>query len=204
MESVRPTYPHGWLLLFWPVYLGWFFLLEQTVTTRFWIHFPPDDRIPFCEYFILPYFLWYGYLLGTFFFFFFKDVPAFYTLCRLLIPGMLFSLLICTVFPNGLALRVPIDAEKNIFAGLTAFLWRIDTPTNVFPSMHVYASLAVHASISKSAVFRTRKGLLCFSFLLMCAIILSTVFLKQHSVLDVLGAFVLFGMVCRCCQKKTR
>lgn len=61
-----PEFKHLKYLLFWPVY-GFFFLLVE----RLWIresytpiHCPLDDRIPFCEYFLIPYLLWFVFLIG--------------------------------------------------------------------------------------------------------------------------------------------
>ena len=37
--------------------------LERTVTTHYHlIHLPIDDYIPFCEYFVIPYIMWFGYV----------------------------------------------------------------------------------------------------------------------------------------------
>ena len=54
---------HGLLLLYFAIYLPWFAHLEKTVTTHFHvIHVALDDYIPFCEYFIIPYLLWFAYI----------------------------------------------------------------------------------------------------------------------------------------------
>ena len=51
------------LLSYFAIYLPWFGHLEKTVTTHFHvIHTALDDYIPFCEYFIIPYLLWFGYV----------------------------------------------------------------------------------------------------------------------------------------------
>ena len=47
-------YKHGLLLLYFLIYLPWFGYLEENVTTHFHvIHVALDDKIPFCEYFII-------------------------------------------------------------------------------------------------------------------------------------------------------
>ena len=50
---------------------------------------------------------------------------------------MTISLIICTFFHNGTDFRPVIDPGKNIFSGMVAALYQTDTPTNVFPSIHV-------------------------------------------------------------------
>ena len=57
-------YKHLLLILYFPVYMLWFAYVEKTVTKHFHvIHMKIDDLIPFCEYFIVPYLLWFAYHL---------------------------------------------------------------------------------------------------------------------------------------------
>ena len=57
-KNLQQNYKHLLLQLYWLLYLPWFAYLERTVTTKFHvIHVPLDDKIPFCEYFIVPYLL---------------------------------------------------------------------------------------------------------------------------------------------------
>lgn len=59
-----------WVLFYVPVYLLWFFALEQVTPEHPFIVTNPLDRyIPFCEYFIVPYLLWFPYLIGGAFLF---------------------------------------------------------------------------------------------------------------------------------------
>ena len=70
----------------------------------------------------------------------------------------------------------------------------MDTATNVFPSIHVFNSLAVHAAVMHSKRLEKHTGVQKGSLVLCILIILSTMFLKQHSVFDVISAFALFGI----------
>jgi len=61
-----------WRLLFASytfIYLPWFFFLESKITTDYpGIHIingPIDDMIPFCEIFVIPYFLWFVYIAAS-------------------------------------------------------------------------------------------------------------------------------------------
>ena len=57
------NYRHLWLLSIWVVYLSLFFVIEHVVTEDYWVSYMPlDDKIPFCEYFIIPYCLWHPLL----------------------------------------------------------------------------------------------------------------------------------------------
>ena len=80
---------HGFLLLYFCIYFPWFHHLERTVTTHFHvIHTALDDRIPFCEYFIVPYLLWFGYVAWAVGYFYFKNKDEYFKLCAMLFTGM--------------------------------------------------------------------------------------------------------------------
>ena len=70
-------------------------------------------------------------------------------------------------------------------------LYRTDTPTNIWPSIHVYNSLGIEFAIARSERLRKHKLIKAGSFILCILIILSTMFLKQHSVFDVGTAIIL-------------
>lgn len=111
-------------------------------------------------------------------------------MCAFLFTGMTLFLIISTVFPNGHFLR-PISFERdNIFTQLCAMLYQTDTATNLFPSIHVYNSIGVHLAIANSERTKHNKPVRLASGILMVSIILATVFLKQHSVFDVITAFL--------------
>ena len=159
------------------------------------INGPLDDMIPFCEVFIIPYFLWFAYIVASCVIMVLKaDNQEFIRFALSLIIGMSLCMVICMVYPNGLTLR-PDTLPDNAFGRLVAGLYATDTPTNVFPSIHVYNSIAVHTALSKCKALKNHKGLLTGSLLLCILICMSTVFLKQHSLYDVGGAFVLMGVM---------
>lgn len=189
MKSRIQKYKHAWILSYILIYLPWFFYLESKVSDKYHvIHAALDDYIPFNEYFIIPYLLWFVYIASAVLYFFFHSKDDYYRLCTFLFTGMTISMLVCTIFPNGTDFRPVIDPEKNLCSRLVSWLYRTDTCTNVFPSIHVFNSIGVHISIMKSELLKNHRGVRVGSFLLMISICLSTVFLKQHSVLDGLGA----------------
>ena len=61
----------------------------------------------------------------------------------------------------------------------------------MFPSIHVYNSIGTHIAIMKSEALRKHRMVRVGSGILMTAICLSTVFLKQHSVIDGVGSMVM-------------
>ena len=175
------------LLIYMVIYLAWFSWLEKTNTKNFQvIHVAADDYIPFCEVFIVPYLLWFAYVAAVVVFLFFKNKQEYYRACIFLFTGMTVFLVISTLFPNGHHLRLEEMPRDNIFTQLVSVLWKTDTPTNLWPSIHVFNSMGAHFAVSRSRELESRKGIKIASFLLATSIILSTMFIKQHSVFDVL------------------
>lgn len=190
LKRLIQKYSHAWVLLYALIYLPWFSYLEKHVTTNFnVIHMAADDYIPFSEYFIIPYMLWFAYVAWGVLYFFFKNKRDYYRLCTFLIIGMSIFLIISTIYPNGHYLRPHTFERDNIFVAAVQWLYATDTPTNLFPSIHVYNSLAVHFAVVNSHELRNNKPVRVASFALMVSIILATMFLKQHSVFDVITAF---------------
>ena len=192
LKNLVKKYGHVWVMGYILIYLPWFYYLERTVSGDYIVtHAGLDDLIPFNEYFIVPYLLWFLYVSGAVLFFFFTSREEYYRICTFLFGGMTISLLICTFFPNGTDVRVAVDPNKNIFCWLVQKIHEADTPTNVFPSIHAYNSLGVHFAVCNSRVLKGKKWVRRGSLVLMVSICMATVFLKQHSVIDVLGAFIL-------------
>lgn len=197
IKAFVTTYKHGFLILgYLPIYFIWFFYLEKTVTRNYTvIHMAIDDHIPFCELFIIPYYLWFAYVAAVVIYVFFTDKTEYYKTCAFLFTGMTVFLIISTLWPNGQHLRPFTMPRDNIFTQMVAGLYRTDTPTNIWPSIHVYNSLGAHITIMKCKKLTHKKWLRAGSLILSTSIILSTVFLKQHSVFDMLTAFAMaFGM----------
>lgn len=153
------------------------------------IHTAVDDMIPFCEFFIIPYLLWFVYVCGFTLYMLVNDEDSYHEVCTFLVIGMTTFLAVSMVFPNILFLRPETVSGNNICSYLCERLYAIDTPTNVTPSIHVYNSLCVMI-----AVWRTNAGKMrpvavkIFMTALGFSIILATMFLKQHSFSDVIIA----------------
>ena len=75
LVTIWQKYRHALpLALYGIIYMLWFTHLEKTVTSHYrLIHFSPDDLIPFCEAFVIPYLLWFAYVAVVVIYFFFRD-----------------------------------------------------------------------------------------------------------------------------------
>ena len=180
------------LLVYMAVYLLWWIYLEHTVpgTGYSVIHTPVDDLIPFNEYFVIPYLLWFPYMIYVVLYFLFRsDRLEYFKLIGFLMAGMTIFLVISTLFPNSLQLRPVRFTRDNFLIDLVHMVYRNDTPTNVFPSIHVYNSIACYLAVmhSKHSTVVSRMT----SFTISLSIVMSTMFIKQHSVFDVMCACAL-------------
>ena len=183
-----------WQFIFYlPIYLVFFFLAERTVSDVTIINIPFDDKIPFIPEFIIPYFLWFPFMLAAIIYVFFKDKKEFFAMAWNLIIGMSLFIVVSFVFPNGLNLRVESSTD-SIFVWMVEYLHKIDTPTNVLPSIHVFNSFACGVSFGRVLWRRSHKITAIASYAMAVLISLSTMFVKQHSVVDVVSALAVSGL----------
>ena len=196
MVQFIKKYRHGLIILAYAiVYMLFFEYLEcrpvwgfHVIDTVF------DDYIPFCEYFIVPYLLWFPYQILTVLYFIFrnKNKKEYYQLIFNMMMGMTVFLIVSYAYPNVLHLRPSEFPRENVFTDMVRWLYRTDTPTNVLPSIHVFNTVACCVAIFRHSEFHSHKVLLAGTGILSVLIILATVFLKQHTVLDVVAAFALY------------
>ena len=188
----------GLVIGYFICYLLAFKLLEIRETKKLYmIHTIVDDMIPFCEYFIVFYFFWFLYVAAAVVYYacFQKNAREYWQFMISLGIGMTLFLLVSWIFPNGHDLRPVLPAEGNIFIEMVRALYRMDTSTNILPSIHVFNSLAVAVAIDQSESLRTHWLLRKSSWALALLIILSTMFLKQHSTFDVFCGIALYTAV---------
>lgn len=184
-----PEYSHLRLLLYWPVYGLLFSFVERGYNPGGYIvmHCALDDYIPFCEFFLIPYLFWFVYLAGSVAYTLFLDVDSFKKEMKFIMFTYSFTILVYFICPTCQHLRPAEFARDNILTRFIAGFYAFDTNTNVCPSLHVIGSFAAlfglwNAPRFQSRPCRTANVIVC---ILIC---ISTVFMKQHSVLDVLAA----------------
>ena len=188
-------HPLCFMALYLILYLSAFnFLNTQIHMPHILVHCRLDDMIPFCKYAIIPYYLWFPWIPFTLFYLLYKAPREdFWRLCLPLFTGMTMALLFYAMVPNGLALRPRTVPGTDIFAQSVRMLYRSDTPTNVCPSIHVFNSVTLMLAYYRSAVFDAprRRWMRPAAMALCVSITLSTMLLKQHSVIDVVFGLLL-------------
>lgn len=195
MRNWCSRHPIYFMALYAMFYLVFFNLLEKTITVPdLLIHCWLDDYIPFCKYAIIPYYLWFAWIPFTLLYMLWRAPRReFWRLCLPLFAGMTLSLLFCAVVPNGLDLRPHTVYGTDIFARAVRSLYRTDTPTNVCPSIHVFNSVTLLLAYWRSSCFAAprRRWMRPAATVLCVSIVLSTMLLKQHSVIDVVCGTIL-------------
>ncbi|MBE7059091.1 MAG: phosphatidic acid phosphatase [Ruminococcaceae bacterium] len=179
-----PQFSHLWLLLCWVAYGFMYTLTERLIPAEncHIVYSPLDDIIPFCEVFVIPYVLWYGLIAGSLLYFLFYNVDNFKRLQIYIISVQVIATIIFIVYPNKQELRPEVFPRDNFLTDIVAWLYNADTNTGVCPSLHVAVSIGIASAWLKEKsvnwIFKTFIVLFCAS------VCLSTVFIKQHSVVD--------------------
>ena len=192
-EKYRHVLP---VIVYFVIYMTWFNYIEANRASQYTvIHMNIDDKIPFVEYFIVPYYMWFVYVIEVVGYLMVKDKDGYYRNFIFLSFGMTVFLVISTLFPNIQHLRPYIMPRDNVFAHMVKHLYSIDTPTNLWPSIHVYNSIGAYFGVIHNEKLRHNRFINYGSLTLSILIIMSTVFLKQHSMFDVMTAFIMATVV---------
>ena len=185
-------FKHLKLLIFWPIYGLMFLFVERfyPVESYYAMYCPLDDLIPFNEWFVFPYLFWFVYLTGTILYTLLYDIEAFKKMSKFIIFTYSITIAIYLVFPTCQQLRPETFSRDNLLTRFMAGFYQFDTNTNVCPSIHVLGSFGALYGAWTSQRFSTTKWKV-INVVITVSICLSTVFLKQHSILDVLAALPL-------------
>lgn len=79
-------------------------------------------------------------------------------MCSVSVHGNADFLVISTFIPNIQHLRLHTMPRHNVFTVLVSQLWQTDTPTNLFPSIHVYNSLGAHFAVMNNETLSGKSG----------------------------------------------
>lgn len=146
-----------------------------------------DTKIPFVPAFFIPYCIWYLMIFIIPYYLYCKDKDKFikYTMAYIL----------CSMIGNIVFISYPSTVTRptvtgtDIFSLIAKFIYWIDTPTNCFPSLHCAISMLfiLYTCESKNTNIITKISVCIISILIM----LSTLFTKQHVVVDFISGDML-------------
>ncbi|MDD6879235.1 MAG: phosphatase PAP2 family protein [bacterium] len=172
-------------------------ILFQTIT-YFFVKFSPikvniigssiNDKIPFISYFIYPYISWYLMLFLIPFILSIRDDKKFNIYLKTTFVCICVATIIYFLYPTAI---IRDGIETHTFTDkIVNVIYLLDTPNvNCFPSMHCIISfIFIFVTIRNGNLSRSFRVITFFWSLL---VILSTMFVKQHIILDVVSAFVL-------------
>jgi len=184
----EPQFKHLKYLAGWIGYFTLYFLTEAFIPSEkcYVVHSFLDDVIPFCEYFIIPYFGWYLLIVGSLLYFMFYNPDNFKNLMKFIIVTQVTAMAVYIIFPNRQDLRPVVFPRDNFFTDLVKMLYSLDTNTNVCPSLHVAYSIGIASTWlkEKSVTWRVKIPIVVFCIL----VCMSVSFVKQHSVVDIYAA----------------
>lgn len=148
-----------------------------------------DRAIPFVKAFIIPYVSWYVFIFLCLGYFFLKERKLYYKTLASLLIGLFACYTVYYFFQTTIMPIRPEITGKDWLSRLIQVVYSKDNPFNCFPSIHCFTSFlimrAIHHSTSCSRLSRL------FIYGLGSTIVLSTLFMKQHVVLDVVAAAIL-------------
>ncbi|TXK84956.1 inositol phosphorylceramide synthase [Paenibacillus sp. N3.4] len=146
-----------------------------------------DERIPLIPAFIIPYLIWYPFVFVMLIVLFTEKRRAYYRTLITLCLGLVSCYIIFHLFQTSI--HRPQITDHGWLSLLIRLVYQMDGPYNCFPSIHALTSYLIlrgsNECLNLSRVSRLLIGITSWS------IIISTVFVKQHVVLDILGAIVL-------------
>lgn len=154
-----------------------------------YIYFSIDQKIPLISNFIFVYNTFYPFVFIAFYYLFTKDKKNYY---KGIIAGI-FGFLLCDIiylyYPT--IMQRPIIPETT--NAITSFVLKItyffDTPAlNCFPSIHCLFCFQIIFSFIKGHSINIKNKTLIIIYSLL--IIFSTIFVKQHYVVDIIGALL--------------
>jgi len=147
-----------------------------------------DNCIPFISIFVFPYILWYISLFLVPYLFSKYDETLYRVYIKTIFISLLIAFLIYYFYPTTL-IRDSVEV-KDIPTYLISLIYEIDTPAiNCLPSAHCILSFVhIYITLIIKKMNKKVKGLIITQSIL---VILSTVFIKQHVIVDVISAYVL-------------
>lgn len=186
MNNFKNNLIHMFALLSIPLINIFYTFLNNNTRGIYQLITTIDINIPFVKEFIIPYILWYPFITLSLLYICLKDLKVYYktliTLNLCLLSCYLIYYFFQTTVPR------PYIYGNDIFSYLTLLIYKFDKPFNCFPSIHVVTSyLMIKGMNSINCSKRVKLTTIFMSIF----IIISTLFVKQHVIMDVISAILL-------------
>ncbi|MGB4590572.1 MAG: phosphatase PAP2 family protein [Clostridiaceae bacterium] len=146
---------------------------------------PFEDNIPLIKEFIVLYHATYPFMVINVILFLLLNQVLFLESAISITLGNVFSFFTYLIYQTEVPR--PEIFGYDLFSEMLRITYRLDRPFNGFPSQHVLTTTIILIAILRS---KYNKRYQLFSIVLCAMILLSTVFVKQHTLLDVFGGVV--------------
>jgi membrane-associated phospholipid phosphatase len=143
-----------------------------------------DRQIPFVKAFVVPYLSWYVFLLLGFLYLAYKDRRNYYITLVEFVIGLLICYGVYAIYQT--TVPRPELTGSDWLLRMVEWVYRSDQPFNCFPSTHVLTSYLMMRAYLRTSQVATRYKIIVTVMSLL--IIVSTQFVKQHVLLDIVGA----------------
>jgi membrane-associated phospholipid phosphatase len=155
------------------------------IVGKYKMYSPIDDRIPFVPVFVIFYFLWYAMIAVIGIYFLLKSKEDLRKTFLSINISTAAAIIIYFLFPNYQALR-PLSYGSDFFSQWVKMLQSGDSPS---------VCITLFLGVVSCKLLKGRKLIKLLVLILTVLICVSTVFIKQHSVVDVAAGILLSAAV---------
>ncbi|MBQ7715158.1 MAG: phosphatase PAP2 family protein [Clostridia bacterium] len=195
VNKILPKYSIIPIAIFLAFHLSLFYLTRLFTNSRphYDLSIALDYSIPFIAAFIVIYILAFAqwgfglyYIANSG-----KDV------CFKTIAAALIGEIICLAFFLILPTEFPADMPRpdvsgsGVFTWITRLIYSLDEPNNLFPSLHCFASWMCFRAIFYVEKEKRNRVYTVVSCIFSILVFASTVFVKQHLFVDIIGGVAL-------------
>lgn len=168
-------------------YYGSTIIVDGFGLTRHSVAFPIDYKIPFSPEWIIIYFGCYISWVAFYIITCRESKEICYNFVTAEVIAKMIALVVFIVYPTEMVERGTFEQSlgNGLLEQITAFMYNADKPVNLFPSIHCLASWVGFRGLSWCK--KVSAQLKIFAFILAILVFLSTLFTKQHYVIDILG-----------------
>lgn len=150
-----------------------------------------DKIIPIERIFVLPYALWYLFIFFPLIWFMLIDYDLYKTAIISIVTGFLICFAIFFIYQTGVPR--PVVAGQDFLSRLIRLIYHFDAPYNDFPSIHVMSSFIILLGCMRARTYSREISWLIQ--IMAVLVILSTLFIKQHTLLGMTGGLITGGVI---------
>ncbi|MDR6553510.1 phosphatase PAP2 family protein [Paenibacillus qinlingensis] len=174
--------------------------LNQDTGTAYSLMTDLDRQIPFIKGFVVPYLGWYGFLAVGFLYLAYRDRSNYFQTLVEFIIGLLLCYGVYAIYQT--TVPRPDLAGSDWLLRTVQWVYSSDEPFNCFPSTHVLTAYLMMRAYLRSVPIAIRYKIITAGTAVL--IIASTLFVKQHVIMDIVGAVLVAECVVYVVSKSKR